>query len=83
MKSIKLHGENYILGKDKAISHGLNMQCDYCLADNLVLCEDEDGKFIKSDGINILVQDFDDCWLDTPENRKKLKQIIKEKNENR
>lgn len=80
MKTVTLHGEDYRLGIDKAISIGYNTKCNFCLTTG-VLHHDSDGFYVKTGGIAIKVYEegLEEWYLDTPENRKVIKQKIQTK----
>lgn len=78
MATITLNGENYTLGTDIAISIGYNMQCRPCITKS-VIDKEEDGRlFCTNGGVDMYVSDDDmkTFYLNTPENRKKLKQLM-------
>lgn len=62
----------------KVICVGLDMRCNQVVSKG-VLSRDEDGTVLYSEGIYIVVRESDlgGFYLDTPENRKTLKQLIK------
>ncbi len=79
-KTIIINGEIYEIGVSKCITLGFNMKCKYCMCTNSKLSV-EDGEIIDSNGgIRMLVHDVNDYYLDTPENRKKLRSVINQKN---
>jgi hypothetical protein len=81
MKTIILHNETINLFKDSVISLGYNMKGKYTITKS-ILCHDGLKFFVKNGGINILTteKELPEFYLDTPQNRKILRNICNEKN---
>ena len=75
--TIQLNGQTYTLGTP-AISIGFNMACKYVVSKCTLHYTHHDGYFLKSGGISVKVMsaDLTEYYIDTPANRKTLKEII-------
>lgn len=80
MDTILLNGESYRLGVDRAISLGYNTKGHMCIAECTVNRDDDsDQLYALASGVWVIVPtgSLTDFYLDTPENRKKLRAQIK------
>jgi hypothetical protein len=77
METIIINNENYRLGVDTAISLGYNMKGNYIITKS-ILTMNNDELICLNGGIKIRIEKkhINDFFLDTKENRKKLKEQI-------
>jgi hypothetical protein len=63
-------------GSVKVVTYGINMQCRKVMTTCEIVYQNKQF-LIKTSGFLMVVRDFSDYYIDTPENRAKVKAYIK------